>query len=125
MHNYLQLKIWLEAMDLVETIYKVTNTFPSTEKFGIVSQMTRTAVSIPSNIAEGAGRETDKEFCHFLNIATGSAYELHTQVIICERVGLITPEQSSELQNAIKREQQQRWSLRKKLASTNMSPVIR
>ena len=61
MHNYNNLQIWQQAMDLVEDIYKLTASFPTEEKFGIVSQMTRAAVSIPSNIAEGAGRNSDKD----------------------------------------------------------------
>ncbi len=118
MHNYLQLNIWLDGIDLVQAIYKITNAFPASEKFGITSQMTRAAVSIPSNIAEGAGRDTNKDFCHFLSIALGSTYELHTQVIICERVGLITPEQSNNLQDLIKKEQRLIQSLRKKLSAS-------
>lgn len=118
MHNYLQLNIWLDGIDLVQAIYKITNTLPASEKFGITSQMTRAAVSIPSNIAEGAGRDTDKEFCHFLSIALGSTYELHTQVIICERIGLITSEQSNNLQDLIKKEQRLIQSLRKKLSAS-------
>lgn len=111
-------------MDLVKTIYEATNQIPSHEKFGIVSQMTRAAVSIPSNIAEGAGRDTDKEFCHFLSIALGSSYELHTQVILCEHIGYFDQEQSATLQDLIIKEQQLILSFRHKL-STNQQPVLR
>ena len=119
----MRLKIWSESMDLVQTIYNATSQFPSHEKFGIVSQMTRAAVSIPSNIAEGAGRDTDKEFCHFLSIALGSSYELHTQVILCERIGYFDHEQSATLQDLIVKEQQLIMSFRHKL-STNQQPIL-
>ena len=98
MHNYNNLQIWQLAMDLVEEIYKLTASFPIEEKFGMVSQMTRAAVSIPSNIAEGAGRNSDKDFAHFISIAIGSLYELNTQIVLSERLGYINQSQSQELQ---------------------------
>ena len=89
-------------MDLVEDIYILTASFPTDEKFGLVSQMTRAAVSIPSNLAEGTGRNSDKDFAHFISIAIGSLYELHTQVILCERLGFIDHSQSQELQKKVR-----------------------
>ena len=97
MHNYKQLKIWMRAIDLVVDIYKITATFPKEEKYGLISQMKRSAVSIASNIAEGAGRNSEKEFCHFLAIAHGSCYELETQVIVSEKLDLISKEASEEI----------------------------
>ena len=76
-------------MQLVTEVYRVTGGFPDTEKFGLVSQMRRAAVSLPSNIAEGGGRGTDKEFSRFLQIARGSLFELETQIEIATRLGLI------------------------------------
>ena len=97
MHNYKNLHIWQDGIKLARRIYEVTSTFPVNEKFGIVSQMTRAAVSIPSNIAEGAGRNSTKDFVNFLSIATGSIFELHTQITICEQVGLIDSSTAKQL----------------------------
>ena len=84
------LLVWQEGMNIVELVYQITSTFPSSEKFGLISQMQRCAVSIPSNIAEGAARGSDKEFARFLKIARGSLSELETQLLISERLGFIT-----------------------------------
>jgi four helix bundle protein len=77
-------------MLLAETIYRVTKSFPTEERFGLVSQMRRAAVSVPSNIAEGAARRTSAEYIHFLHIARGSLAELETQSILAEKLGLLT-----------------------------------
>ena len=89
MHNLKELKIWNKAIDLTVEVYKATATFPSDERFGLTSQSRRSAVSIPSNIAEGAGRNSSKEFSNFLGIANGSSYELQTQLVIAHRLGLL------------------------------------
>lgn len=89
MHNLKELKIWNKAIELATEIYQLTAEFPSEEKYGLISQLRRSAVSIPSNIAEGAGRNTSKEFCHFLGISNGSSYELQTQLIISRNLDLI------------------------------------
>ena len=115
MHNYNNLQIWQEAMDLVEEIYKLTASFPIEEKFGMVSQMTRAAVSIPSNIAEGAGRNSDKDFAHFISIAIGSLYELNTQIVLSERLGYINQSQSQELQKKLDNLQRKSVSFKSKL----------
>lgn len=83
-HN---LHVWQVAMDLVQDIYKITAQFPQEEMYGLTSQMRRSAVSIPSNIAEGAARTGSKEFLHFLSIARGSLSELETQLQISKRLG--------------------------------------
>jgi four helix bundle protein len=80
------LKAWTLSMDIVEGIYSVTKTFPGEEKFGLMSQIRRSAVSIPSNIAEGAARNTKKEFVHFLHISQGSLSELDTQLELAFRL---------------------------------------
>lgn len=80
--SFQDLKIWQRSIKLVEEIYKITTNFPQDEKFGIVSQIKRSAVSIPSNIAEGFGRWGNKEFRHFLYISVGSCAELTTQLVI-------------------------------------------
>ena len=81
-------------------IYKQTNSFPSDEKFGLTSQIRRAAVSIPANIAEGAGRQSDKEFIRFLSIAQGSCSEVETEILIGHKLGYLTPEAYITLKNS-------------------------
>lgn len=82
MHNVEQLKVWQLAMELAKEVYVLTNDFPSDEKFGLTAQIRRATVSVASNIAEGAGRYSDKEFAQFLSIASGSSFEVRTQLLI-------------------------------------------
>ena len=82
MHNYKELFVWKRAIKLCAQIYKLTANYPNEERFGLISQMRRASVSVPSNIAEGGGRRTDKEFSHFLGIAHGSICELETQLYV-------------------------------------------
>jgi len=89
MHNYKDLKVWKLSMDIAEAIYQLTSAFPSDEKFGLVSQMKRASVSIVSNIAEGAGRNSNKEFSQFLSIANGSVCELETQLLLSQKLEMI------------------------------------
>jgi four helix bundle protein len=89
MKSHNDLRVYKESMDLVIEIYKITNSFPDSEKFGLTSQIRRAAVSIPSNIAEGAARESKKEFKRFLYISLGSASELETQIEISNRLSFI------------------------------------
>jgi four helix bundle protein len=86
MRKHHELKAWQEAISLVTDVYELTAKFPKDELFGLTSQMRRAAVSIPSNVAEGAARSTDKEFLHFLAIARGSLSELETQTIIARNL---------------------------------------
>lgn len=85
-HKYQELLVWQRAMDLVENVYVLTKAFPKDEVYGLSSQMRRAVVSIPSNIAEGSRRGTDKDFCHFPNMAFGSGAELETQFKIAKRL---------------------------------------
>ncbi|RIH64104.1 four helix bundle protein [Mariniphaga sediminis] len=89
MNKFKELKVWQKAIQLVTKIYSRTSNFPKEEMYGIVSQIRRCAVSIPSNIAEGAGRGGKKEFSHFLDIARGSSFELETQLIISKELGFL------------------------------------
>jgi len=86
---YENLKVWQKSMELVEVVYLVTSNFPKSEAFNLLSQIQRNAVSIPSNIAEGKGRGSDKEFRQFLYIARGSLFELRTQLEISRRLRFI------------------------------------
>jgi len=85
--NYSELIAWQKAMDLVERVYEATREFPKEELYGLVSQVRRAAVSIPSNIAEGQGRRSTNEFLHHLSYAHGSLREVETQILIAGRLG--------------------------------------
>ena len=87
--HHKDLEVWKQSIDLVFNIYKLTETFPKEEMFGLVLQMRRSAVSIPSNIAEGCGRFSNKETLKFLSIALGSLAELDTQILIAKRLEFI------------------------------------
>lgn len=87
--NHKDLDVWKTSMDLACAIYQLTSDLPSEEKFGLISQMRRSAVSVPSNIAEGCGRSSDKQLSQFLSISTGSLAELETQLILCERLKML------------------------------------
>jgi len=91
-----RMDIWNMSISLVEEIYELTQTFPSEEKFGLTSQMRRSAVSVPSNTAEGAARNSEKDFIRFLAIARGSLMELDTQLIISDRLGFLIRTQDLE-----------------------------
>jgi len=90
--TYRDLVAWQRAMELAEEVYRATAAFPGDEKFGLVSQMRRAAVSIPSNIAEGFGRKRRAEFKRFLEIARGSLFELQTQAELARRLGWLKGE---------------------------------
>ncbi|MBT2746302.1 MULTISPECIES: four helix bundle protein [unclassified Lysobacter] len=85
------LEVWRDAMDLVETIYRFSARFPDSERFGLTSQLRRAAISVPSNVAEGAARRSTKEYLRFLSIARGSLSELDTQQQIAVRLGFAEP----------------------------------
>lgn len=97
MHNIKRLKIWTASIDLCVDVYKALADMPNDEKYGLSAQIKRSAVSIPSNIAEGAGREREKEFYYFLNVVYGSSYELQTQLILCEKLNFISEEVNATL----------------------------
>ncbi|MEJ7693356.1 four helix bundle protein [Daejeonella sp.] len=89
MHNFKNLTVWQRSIDLTTEIYLITKNFPADEKYGLTSQIRRAAVSVPSNIAEGAGRKSNKEFRHFLSVSTGSAFEVESQLIVAHRLNFI------------------------------------
>ena len=89
MSNYKDLNVWKESIDFVESIYKIIKSFPKEETYALSDQIRRASVSIPSNIAEGASRNSNKEFVQFLYIALGSASEVETQLIIAKRLNYI------------------------------------
>lgn len=91
-----KLDVWKKAVDLVQQIYDLTKTFPKNEDYSLTSQMRRAAISVPSNIAEGAARQTKKEFMQFLHMAQGSLSELDTQIEIAKRLGYFSEDQSKK-----------------------------
>ena len=119
MRNFRNYKIWTESISFTTQIYKIVSDFPSFERYGLSDQLRRASVSIPSNIAEGAARDSEREFIHFLNISLGSAFEVETQLQIAYNLEYISNEtfdmllsqlhliekQINELISVIKRQQ--------------------
>lgn len=93
MHNFRQLQIWKEGMEVTKQVYLLLAKFPSSEKFGLISQISRCAVSIPSNIAEGSSRSSNKDFAHFLSISLGSLFELETQLLLSAELAILSAEE--------------------------------
>ena len=98
--NYADLIVWQRAMDFAEAIYRATRGFPKEEVYGLTSQMRRAAGSIPSNIAEGQGRQSPREFHRFLSVAHGSVRELETKTMIAQRLGYLDSQAKSQLMDA-------------------------
>jgi len=96
--SYKELIVWQKSIQLVTKTYLLTRDFPKSEQYGLVSQMRRSAISIPSNIAEGYGRRSAKEYAQFYSIAYGSALELETQLIVCKELKFISLEQLAKVQ---------------------------
>ena len=92
-----KLEVWKRSLNFVTKIYKITTLFPDNEKFGLVSQMRRAAVSIPSNISEGAARNSRKSFINFLHIAQGSTAELETQILISRNLDFVPQSKADPL----------------------------
>ena len=115
MHNIKDLKIWKKEIDLTVKIYSMSAKFPPDERFGLISQMRRCAVSIPSNISEGAGRNTKGEFAQFLGIANGSCFELQTQMVIAEQLGFVDNTLCEEILDNIDELQKMNYNLQKSL----------
>ena len=115
MHKVEDLKIWKKSMELTTSVYKICKELPLDEKFGLISQIKRSAVSIPSNIAEGAGRNSKKEFAHFLSIANGSTYELQTQLMLSMELKLISTETINPILENIIEIQKMNYGLQKSL----------
>jgi four helix bundle protein len=97
MKTHKDLEVWKKSIEMVTKIYTITRSFPKEELYGLVSQMRRAAVSVPSNIAEGAGRNSTKELLQFLHFSTGSLSELETQLIIAHNLGYLNNEQKQDI----------------------------
>ena len=101
MHNYKEMKIWQKARKQVKAVYRISKKLPKEELYGLTSQIRRAAVSIPANIAEGAGRGTDRDFCHFLDIARGSLFELDTLLILSSDLEYVSEEELNPVFDSI------------------------
>ena len=120
MHNFKELKVWQKGIQLAVDMYKQTENFPNDEKFGLTSQMRRAAVSIPSNIAEGCGRKTDRDLSNFLSHSLGSQYELETQLIISKEVQLIADMEFDKLTSELNEIQKMTKTLIDKFSKSNV-----
>ena len=103
MRPHHKLDAWKQAINLVVDVYKATESFPKEERYGLTSQIRRAAVSIPANIAEGAGRYSNREFAHFLSNAQGSASELETELLISNRLGYLNEQAYTNLSTPLDR----------------------
>ena len=101
MKNHKDLIVWQKGIELVKMVYSITSSFPKEEQFGLTSQMRRCSVSIPSNIAEGCGRHSEKELMQFLYITLGSASELETQIIISQELNFLEKDKCEQVLSMI------------------------
>ncbi|GGG91669.1 four helix bundle protein [Polaribacter pacificus] len=113
-HNYKNLKIWNLGIEIVDDVFKITDSFPIEEKFGLISQINRCSISIPSNIAEGSSR-TSKSFSHFIDVSLGSSFELETQLIIAYKRKYITEKQLKTFEEKLAEFQMMTMSFQNKL----------
>jgi four helix bundle protein len=115
MRDFKKLRIWNDGFDLAKNIYQISGSLPSSEQFGLSSQTRRAAVSIDSNIAEGAGRQTEKEKSRFLDIALGSSYELETQLLLVYDLQFCTDYNLTSTIESIRKLQKAIYTLREKM----------
>lgn len=113
-HNFRELIAWQKSMELTKKVYLLTKAFPQNEQYALTSQIQRAVVSIPSNLAEGAGRPTQKELVHFLSFSLGSAYELETELLLAGDLGYINDMQSKQINADVVEVQKLVYSLMKK-----------
>ena len=121
MHNYKDLKVWQKGRELVREVYSVTESFPDLEKFGLVSQIRRSTISICSNIAEGTGRNTEKEFLNFLKIGRGSSFETETLLILSNDLGYLKESDFNSLIGKVTEIQRMLHGLIKSIETTELS----
>lgn len=115
MHKYKELIVWQKARILVKEVYQLTVSFPSSEKYGLTSQIQRAAISIPANIAEGSGRGSNKDFSRFLDIAIASAFELETEIILSYDLSFINEQNLNSILPKIQEVQKMLYSFKHQL----------
>jgi four helix bundle protein len=115
MHNFKNLKVWEKSMALAASVYKLMAAMPPEEKYGLTSQIKRCAISIPSNIAEGAGRNTNADFARFLDISNGSSNELETQLLLAQRLNFLDTNAVLPISNELDEIQKMNYKLINKL----------
>ena len=118
MHRFKELEVWKLSVDMVIEIYEITKTFPKNEKFGLVNQIRKSAISIPSNIAEGAGKNTKNNFNRFIGIAAGSSNELETQLIISQKLEYISQRSYLQIEKKLHMIQNMLFKLQQSLRNT-------
>ena len=118
-HNFRELIVWKNSIDLSNRIYQLTRSFPPSELYALTSQMQRAVVSISANIAEGSGRATNKDFAHFLSIALGSAYELETELVLAHNFGYVSSVEYNEIIDMIVEVQKMLHNLMNKFNNIN------
>jgi len=122
MHNFKELKIWQKARILVKVVYDITSRFPEKERIGLTSQLQRAVVSIPTNIAEGSGRNTNKDFARFLDIAISSSFEVETEIILSHDLGYISENELNETVSKIQEIQKMIFGYIKTIVKNSLSP---
>jgi four helix bundle protein len=123
MHKFKELKVWQKAVDLATLTYQITKSFPGEERYGLTAQINRSVISIASNVAEGAGRNSKKEFVNFLSIAAGSSYELETQLLIACNLKYLSKENLDRLAFTIEEVQKMIYALQN-LCPTDLTRLI-
>lgn len=121
--SYRDLKIWQKGIELVKQVYALTLKFPPHEKYALADQLRRSAVSVPSNIAEGQARQHTGEFRQFLYMAIGSAAEVDTQIVIAFELGYIAEQEMKQIENLITEIRKMSYSLISRLSTTNHQPL--
>ena|SRR3989344_4526352 len=119
MHAYKELIVWQKSMQLAKLVYELTNRFPSHELYGLCSQIRRCSVSVPSNIAEGSGRQSKKEFQQFLSVALGSATELETQLLLAKSLSYVDETAAQSILGLVDEVQKMLYRLVKKFREEN------
>jgi four helix bundle protein len=119
MRNFRNYDVWIDGMELVNNVYNIAEKFPKSERFSLMTQMTRSAVSIPSNIAEGAGRSSEKDFARFLEFSLGSSYELETQLRIAVKRNYMNKKDSTIIIEELISLQKRISALRKQVLNKN------
>ena len=117
MHNYKKLNVWNRSMNFVIEVYKATQLFPKEEMYGLSQQLRRCAVSIPSNIAEGCGRNTPRDIDHFFAISLGSSFEMETQLLVASNLSYMSNDTFTNLNNELTQIQKMLVTLKKTITS--------